>query len=191
MIEDFPDKKFICGGEESYGLMIGDEVRDKDAITASLLAYEMMSFYKQNNSSVYNELIKIYCKHGFFKEKLVSIIKKGQKGQQEINNIIENFRNSPLDHIGDSKVKYFCDYYKSTKINTLTNKSEKINLPKSNVIEFESIDGWKLILRPSGTEPKIKMYVSVNSKIQNINEFKSVNLLLDKKLNQIVSQISL
>jgi phosphoglucomutase len=191
MIEDFPDKKFICGGEESYGLMIGDEVRDKDAITASLLAYEMMSFYKQNNSSVYNELIKIYCKHGFFKEKLVSITKEGQKGQQEINRIIENFRNSPLDHIGGSKVKYFCDYYKSTKINTLTNKSEKINLPKSNVIEFESIDGWKLILRPSGTEPKIKMYVSVNSKIQNINEFKSVNLLLDKKLNQIVSQISL
>ena len=91
MIEDFPNQKFIAGGEESYGLMIGDEVRDKDAITASLLAYEMMSFYKQNNTSVFHQLIKLYIKYGFYKEKLISIVKEGQKGQKEINDIIDSY----------------------------------------------------------------------------------------------------
>jgi phosphomannomutase len=191
MIEDFPNQKFIAGGEESYGLMIGDEVRDKDAITASLLAYEMMSFYKQNNTSVFHQLIKLYIKYGFYKEKLISIVKEGQKGQKEINDIIEHFRKTPLDFIGKSKVKFVCDYQKSIKKNILTQKTETIELPKSNVIEFESIDGYKLILRPSGTEPKIKMYISVNSKIQTINEFKEVNLMLDAKLNEIVSKINL
>ena len=191
MIEDFPNQKFIAGGEESYGLMIGDEVRDKDAITASLLAYEMMSFYKQNNTSVFHQLIKLYIKYGFYKEKLISIVKEGQKGQKEINDIIEHFRKTPLDFIGKSKVKFVCDYQKSIKKNILTQKTETIELPKSNVIEFESIDGYKLILRPSGTEPKIKMYISVNSKIQTINEFKEVNLILDAKLNEIVSKINL
>ena len=191
MIEDFPNQKFIAGGEESYGLMIGDEVRDKDAITASLLAYEMMSFYKQNNTSVFHQLIKLYIKYGFYKEKLISIVKEGQKGQKEINDIIEHFRKTPLDFIGESKVKYVCDYQKSIKKNILTQKTETIELPKSNVIEFESIDGYKLILRPSGTEPKIKMYISVNSKIQTISEYKEVNLMLDAKLNEIVSKINL
>ena len=191
MIEDFPNQKFIAGGEESYGLMIGDEVRDKDAITASLLAYEMMSFYKQNNTSVFHQLIKLYIKYGFYKEKLISIVKEGQKGQKEINDIIEHFRKTPLDFIGKSKVKFVCDYQKSIKKNILTQKTETIELPKSNVIEFESIDGYKLILRPSGTEPKIKIYISVNSKIQTISEFKEVNLMLDAKLNEIVSKINL
>jgi phosphomannomutase len=191
MIEDFPNQKFIAGGEESYGLMIGDEVRDKDAITASLLAYEMMSFYKQNNTSVFHQLIKLYIKYGFYKEKLISIVKEGQKGQKEINDIIEHFRKTPLSFIGKSKVKYVCDYQKSIKKNILTQKTETIELPKSNVIEFESIDGYKLILRPSGTEPKIKIYISVNSKIQTISEFKEVNLMLDAKLNEIVSKINL
>ena len=191
MIEDYPNQKFIAGGEESYGLMIGDQVRDKDAITASLIAYEMMSFYKQNNTSVYDQLIKLYIKYGFYKEKLISIVKEGQKGQKEINDLIEHFRKTPLDFIAESKVKYVCDYQKSIKKNILTQKTETIELPKSNVIEFESIDGYKLILRPSGTEPKIKMYISVNSKIQTISEFNEVNLMLDAKLNEIVSKINL
>jgi phosphoglucomutase len=118
-------------------------------------------------------------------------VKEGQKGQKEINDIIEHFRKTPLDFIGKSKVKFVCDYQKSIKKNILTQKTETIELPKSNVIEFESIDGYKLILRPSGTEPKIKMYISVNSKIQTINEFKEVNLILDAKLNEIVSKINL
>ena len=191
MIEDFPNQKFIIGGEESFGLMIGDDVRDKDAITASLAAYEMMSYYKQNNSSAFKELVNLYCKHGFYKEKLISIVKEGEKGQEEINNIIEGFRKNPLKDISGSKVKYFSDYLNSSKTNLAKNTKTKINLPTSNVIEFETIEGYKLILRPSGTEPKIKMYISVNRKLESLEKFNEVNLYLDEKLEDIINNISL
>ena len=191
MIEDFPNQKFIIGGEESFGLMIGDDVRDKDAITASLAAYEMMSYYKQNNSSAFKELVNLYCKHGFYKEKLISIVKEGEKGQEEINNIIEGFRKNPLKDISGSKVKYFSDYLNSSKTNLAKNTKTKINLPTSNVIEFETVEGYKLILRPSGTEPKIKMYISVNRKLESLEKFNEVNLYLDEKLEDIINNISL
>ena len=191
MIEDFPDQKFIVGGEESYGLMIGDDIRDKDALTASLAAYEMMSYYKENNSSVFDELVKLYILHGFYKEKLISIVKHGQKGQEEIKSLIDSYRKNPLKFISESRVKYFCDYSTSMKKNLIDKTSEKISLPKSNVIEFESIDGYKIILRPSGTEPKIKMYLSVNADLDNINDFESVNNKLENKIKEIVESIDL
>ena len=191
MIEDFPDQKFVVGGEESYGLMIGDDVRDKDALTASLAAFEMMSYYKENNSSVFNELVKLYVLHGFYKEKLISIVKHGQKGQEEIKSLIDSYRKNPLKFISESRVKYFCDYSTSIKSNLIDKTNEKILLPKSNVIEFESIDGCKIILRPSGTEPKIKMYISVNADLDNINEFESVNSTLENKIKEIVESIDL
>ena len=191
MIEDFPDQKFIVGGEESYGLMIGDDVRDKDALTASLAAFEMMSYYKENKSSVFNELVKLYVLHGFYKEKLISIVKHGQKGQEEIKSLIDSYRKNPLKFISESRVKYFCDYSTSIKRNLIDKTNEKILLPKSNVIEFESIDGCKIILRPSGTEPKIKMYISVNADLDNINEFESVNSTLENKIKEIVESIDL
>ena len=191
MIEDFPDQKFIVGGEESYGLMIGDDVRDKDALTASLAAYEMMSYYKENNSSVFDELVKLYILHGFYKEKLISIVKHGQKGQEEIKSLIDSYRKNPLKFISESRVKYFCDYSTSMKKNLIDKTNEKISLPKSNVIEFESIDGYKIILRPSGTEPKIKMYLSVNADLDNINDFESVNNKLENKIKEIVESIDL
>lgn len=191
MIEDFPDQKFVVGGEESYGLMIGDDVRDKDALTASLAAFEMMSYYKENNSSVFNELVKLYVLHGFYKEKLISIVKYGQKGQEEIKSLINSYRKNPLKFISESRVKYFCDYSTSIKRNLIDKTNEKISLPKSNVIEFESIDGFKIILRPSGTEPKIKMYISVNADLDNINEFESVNSTLENKIKEIVESIDL
>ena len=191
MIKDFPNQKFIIGGEESFGLMIGDDIRDKDALTASLASYEMMSYYKQNNSSAFKELLKIYCRHGFYKEKLVSIIKKGQKGQDEIKNIIDSFRNKPLEYILDSKVKYFCDYLSSIKKNLIDGTSSHIDLPKSNVIEFESIDNYKVILRPSGTEPKIKIYISVNSTLESIEKYDKINELLDQKIIKIKETLSL
>ena len=191
MIEDFPDQKFIVGGEESYGLMIGDDVRDKDALTASLAAFEMMSYYKENKCSVFNELVKLYVLHGFYKEKLISIVKHGQKGQEEIKSLIDSYRKNPLKFISESRVKYFCDYSTSIKRNLIDKTNEKISLPKSNVIEFESIDGFKIILRPSGTEPKIKMYISVNADLDNINEFESVNSTLENKIKEIVESIDL
>ena len=191
MIEDFPNQKFIVGGEESYGLMIGDDIRDKDALTASLAAFEMMSYYKENNSSVFDELAKLYVLHGFYKEKLISIVKHGQKGQEEIKSLIDSYRKNPLKFISESRVKYFCDYSSSIKRNLIDKTNEKISLPKSNVIEFESIDGFKIILRPSGTEPKIKMYISVNADLDNINEFESVNSTLENKIKEIVESIDL
>ena len=191
MIEDFPDQKFIVGGEESYGLMIGDDVRDKDALTASLAAFEMMSYYKENDSSIFNELVKLYILHGFYKEKLISIVKHGQKGQEEIKSLIDSYRKNPLKFISESRVKYFCDYSTSMKKNLIDKTNEKISLPKSNVIEFESIDGYKIILRPSGTEPKIKMYLSVNADLYNINDFESVNNKLENKIKEIVESIDL
>ena len=191
MIEDFPDQKFIVGGEESNGLMIGDDIRDKDALTASLAAFEMMSYYKENNSSVFNELVKLYVLHGFYKEKLISIVKHGQKGQEEIKSLIDSYRENPLKFISESRVKYFCDYSTSIKRNLIDKSNDKILLPKSNLIVFESIDGCKIILRPSGTEPKIKMYISVNADLDDINEFESVNSILENKIKEIVESIDL
>ena len=191
MIEDFPDQKFLVGGEESFGLMIGDDVRDKDALTASLAACEMISYYKENNSSAFKELIKLYTIHGFYKEKLISIVKKGEKGKNEINKIIDDFRKKPLDFILESRVKYFCDYSISIRMDLINGSSEKIVLPKSNVIEFESVDGSKIILRPSGTEPKIKMYISVNTTLNSISKFEVVDKILNHKIDEIIKSVDL
>ena len=191
MIEDFPDQKFLVGGEESFGLMIGDDVRDKDALTASLAACEMISYYKEKNSSAFKELIKLYTIHGFYKEKLISIVKKGEKGKNEINKIIDDFRKKPLDFILESRVKYFCDYSISIRMDLISGSSEKIVLPKSNVIEFESLDGSKIILRPSGTEPKIKMYISVNTNLNSISKFEVVDKILNHKIDEIIKSVDL
>ena len=191
MIEDFPDQKFLVGGEESFGLMIGDDVRDKDALTASLAACEMISYYKEKNSSAFKELIKLYTIHGFYKEKLISIVKKGEKGKNEINKIIDDFRKKPLDFILESRVKYFCDYSISIRMDLINGSSEKIVLPKSNVIEFESVDGSKIILRPSGTEPKIKMYISVNTNLISISKFEMVDKILNHKIDEIIKSVDL
>ena len=191
MIEDFPDQKFLVGGEESFGLMIGDDVRDKDALTASLAACEMISYYKEKNSSAFKELIKLYTIHGFYKEKLISIVKKGEKGKNEINKIIDDFRKKPLDFILESRVKYFCDYSISIRMDLINGSSEKIVLPKSNVIEFESLDGSKIILRPSGTEPKIKMYISVNTNLISISKFEVVDKILNHKIDEIIKSVDL
>ena len=191
MIEDYPKLQFLIGGEESYGIMIGDFVRDKDAITASLFACEIAAYLKENDSSIYNSLIDIYIKHGFYKEELVSITKKGKQGQIEINNIIEKFKNNPLNEIGKSKVISIINYQKSEKLNLATNKISKIDLPKSNVIEFITSDKTKVILRPSGTEPKIKMYISVNTILESKNDFLVKNDYLDKKITSIIKEINL
>ena len=191
MIEDYPKSQFLIGGEESYGIMIGDFVRDKDAITASLFACEIANNLKQNGSSIYNNLIDIYLKHGFYKEELVSITKKGKQGQIEINNIIERFKNDPPEQIGESEVISIVDYLKSEKLDLKTNRISKVNLPKSNVIEFNTINNTKVILRPSGTEPKIKMYISVNTNLESKDDFLSKNDYLSNKIKSIIEEINL
>ena len=191
MIEDFPNQNFIAGGEESYGIMIGSNVRDKDAISASLLVSEMMSFYQGKNSSIFEELIKIYQKIGFYKERLISVKKTGEKGLNEINDIMTNFRNNPFQKLNESRIKFIKDYKKSEEKNLITNKINKLKFPKSNVLEFEAENGYKLIFRPSGTEPKIKMYISVNTKLEIKQDFEKTEMFLENEINKIINEINL
>ena len=191
MIEDFPDQNFVAGGEESYGIMIGSKVRDKDAISASLLVSEMMSFYSEKNSSVFEELIKIYQKIGFYKEKLISIKKTGEKGLNEINDIMTKFRNYPIKKLNESRVKLIKDYKNSEEKNLITKKTNKLKFPKSNVLEFEAENGYKLIFRPSGTEPKIKMYISVNTNLKTKQDFEKTQIFLENEIDKIIKEINL
>ena len=191
MIKDYPKSQFLIGGEESYGIMIGDFVRDKDAITASLFVCEIAAYLKENDSSIYNSLIDIYIKYGFYKEELVSITKKGRQGQTEINDIIEKFKNNPPKQIGKSKVVSMINYQKSEKLDLKTNSISKIILPKSNVIEYITADKTKVILRPSGTEPKIKMYISVNTNLKSKDDYLIKNDYLDEKIRSIIEEINL
>lgn len=191
MIEDFPNQNFIAGGEESYGIMIGSNVRDKDAISASLLVSEMMSFYQEKNSSIFEELIKIYQKIGFYKERLISVKKTGEKGLNEINDIMTNFRNNPFQKLNESRIKFIKDYKKLEEKNLITNKINKLKFPKSNVLEFEAENGYKLIFRPSGTEPKIKMYISVNTKLETKQDFERTEMFLENEINKIINEINL
>lgn len=191
MIEDFPNQNFIAGGEESYGIMIGSNVRDKDAISASLLVSEMMSFFQEKNSSIFEELIKIYQKIGFYKERLISVKKTGEKGLNEINDIMTNFRNNPFQKLNESRIKFIKDYKKLEEKNLITNKINKLKFPKSNVLEFEAENGYKLIFRPSGTEPKIKMYISVNTKLEIKQDFERTEMFLENEINKIINEINL
>jgi phosphoglucomutase len=191
MVEDYPESSFLIGGEESYGIMISDFVRDKDAITASLFACEIANYLKQNGSSMFKSLIDIYVKHGFYKEELISITKKGKNGQIEIKNIIDNFKNNPPKQIDGSEVITIDDYENSQTLDLKTNRVSKINFPKSNVIEFNTANGTKVVLRPSGTEPKIKMYISVNIKLESKEQYLEKNDFLNKKIKSIIEEINL
>ena len=191
MIEDYPKSSFLIGGEESYGMMIGDFVRDKDAITASLFACEIANYLKQSGSSIFNNLIDIYIKHGLYKEELVSITKKGKEGKIAIENIIDGFKNNPPKKIGGSEVISIYNYEKSQRIDLKTNRAIKINFPKSNVIEFNTANGTKVVLRPSGTEPKIKMYISVNINLESKEQYLEKNDFLNNRIKAIIEEINL
>ena len=191
MIEDYPKSSFLIGGEESYGMMISDFVRDKDAITASLFACEITNYLKQSGSSIFNNLIDIYIKYGLYKEKLVSITKKGKEGKIAIENIIDGFKNNPPKKIVGSEVISIYNYEKSQRLDLKTNRVTKINFPKSNVIEFNTANGTKVILRPSGTEPKIKMYISVNINLESKEQYLKKNAFLNTRIKAIIEEINL
>ena len=163
MIQDFPDLEFIGGGEESFGYMVGDFVRDKDAVTSALLACEIAAAAKSNGSSFYDSLLELYAKHSFYKERLVSFTKKGMDGAAQIKQIMIGLRKNPLTHIDGSKVTFVNDYDASTEKNMSTGEVKIMDLPKSNVLIYHTEDGTKVAARPSGTEPKIKFYFSVQS----------------------------
>ncbi|MGB2243962.1 MAG: phospho-sugar mutase, partial [Flavobacteriaceae bacterium] len=191
MITDFPELNFIGGGEESYGYMVADFVRDKDAVTSTLLACEIASQCKADGSSFYDYLIDCYLKYGLYQEKLVSITKKGKKGAEEIEQMMLNFEQSPPSTIAGSKVKFFEDYATSRKTNLFSGEKTTIALPKSKVFIFETEDGTRVAARPSGTEPKIKFYISVNTSLNNREDYPMKQEELETKINTILTEFKL
>jgi len=191
MITDFPELKFIGGGEESYGYMVADFVRDKDAVTSTLLACEISSQCKADGSSFYDYLIDCYLKYGLYQEKLVSITKKGKKGAEEIEQMMLNFEQSPPSAIAGSKVKFFEDYATSQKTNLFSGEKTAIALPKSKVFIFETEDGTRVAARPSGTEPKIKFYISVNTSLNSREDYPMKQEELETKINAILTEFKL
>ena len=191
MIKDFPNLDFIGGGEESFGFMVGDFVRDKDAVTSTLLAIEIATQAKANDSSFYQELINLYVKHGFYKERLISMTKKGIEGAQEIKQMMIDARENPLTEVNGSKVVRIEDYQLSEAKNTVNNTTEVIDIPKSNVLIYYTEDGSKIALRPSGTEPKIKFYISVNIALDNVSDFTTTEQKLEAKIDAIINDMQL
>jgi len=191
MIQDFPEQAFIGGGEESFGFMVGDFVRDKDAVTAALLACEIASQAKSNNSSLYKELLKLYVTHGFYKEHLVSLTKKGISGAEEIAQMMVDFREKPLKKLNGSKVIMLEDYQSSTMKNLVDDKEYPLDIPKSNVLIYYTEDGSKIACRPSGTEPKIKFYISVKETLKTIDDFEKVQGKIDNKIGAIINDLNI
>ncbi|MCF8228763.1 MAG: phospho-sugar mutase [Bacteroidales bacterium] len=185
------EKEFIGGGEESYGFMIGDFVRDKDAVASCAMIAETTAWAIEQGKSLFSLLIDIYLEFGFYKEKLVSVIRKGKAGAEEIQEMMENFRENPPLEINHSKVVLIKDYLKGIAKDIQNGKEEKIDLPKSNVLQFFTADGTKISMRPSGTEPKIKFYFGVKEEIHAAEEYNEMNERLEKRINAVIDDLSL
>jgi len=184
-------EKFICGGEESYGYMIGNNVRDKDAIASVALICEMAASALSQGRSLYEQLIDIYVKYGYYKESLISITKKGMKGADEIADMMRGYRENPPVTINGSPVVKIYDYQLQKVKSLKTGEEQPIDLPKSNVLQFILEDGTKISARPSGTEPKIKFYFSVNQPLENAAGFDAATQALDQKIQQIIKDMKL
>jgi phosphoglucomutase len=184
-------ENYVIGGEESYGLMIGSKLRDKDAVSAVAILCEMAAYEKNKGRSLFEKLIDLYVQFGFYKENLISITKKGMNGQKEIAEMMETFRSNPPKTINGSPVVQLLDYDLGSGKNLQTGESWDIKLPKSNVLQFILEDGSKISARPSGTEPKIKFYFSVNAKLDSPSDFDKVKAQLDSKIENIIMEMKL
>jgi phosphoglucomutase len=184
-------ENYVIGGEESYGLMIGSQIRDKDAVSAVALLCEMAAYEKDKGRSLYDKLIDLYAEYGFYKESLISITKKGMNGQKEIADMMSAYRSQPPATINGSPVIQLLDYELRTGRNLQTGESWPISLPKSNVLQFILADGSKISARPSGTEPKIKFYFSVHTKLASAAEFDAKNAELAGRIEGIIKDMQL
>lgn len=182
-------KTFLAGGEESYGLLVGEHARDKDAVVSCAMIAEMAAYYKDQGRSVYDALLDIYVEHGCYKEKLVSITKKGKSGTEEIAAMMERFRNQPPTTLGGSAVTTVIDYKASVATHLDTGTAAPVDMPKSNVLQFFTADGSIISARPSGTEPKIKFYCSVNAPLANKAAFSTVEHALDAKVDAMMRDL--
>lgn len=191
MVIDYPELEFIGGGEESFGYMVGDFVRDKDAVTATLLACEVAAYAKQKGSSFYQELLNLYLENSFYKEHLISITKKGMDGAAEIHQMLSDMRNNPFTEIDGEKIESLSDYQASTKKNLITGEVSTMDIPKSNVLIYETVSGTRIAARPSGTEPKIKFYFSVNTPLNKVVDAEKVEDNLNAKIERIIKEMKL
>lgn len=184
-------ENYVIGGEESFGLMIGDQIRDKDAVSAVALMCEMAAYEKANGRTLFDKMIELYMQYGFYYENLISITKKGMNGQKEIAAMMEQYRKQPPATIDGAQVTEVLDYELQTGKNLVTGESWAIQLPKSNVLQFITADGSKISARPSGTEPKIKFYFSVHTKLDNKADFDDRYALLQDKIKRIIADMQL
>ena len=191
LITELQGKKiFIAGGEESYGYLVGELVRDKDAVISCAFIAEMTAFYKDQGSSLYQAMLDMYEQYGFYKEKLVSITKKGKTGAEEIKALMERFRTNTPSSLGGSKVVRLKDYELGKESDLLTGSEKTLNYPKSDVLQFITADGCIISARPSGTEPKIKFYCSVKTALPDKNEFSKKDKLLEEKIESIMKDLA-
>ncbi len=184
-------KTFIAGGEESYGYMIGDFVRDKDAVSACALIAEAAAWAASQGKTIYDILLDIYMEFGFYYEGLISVVKKGMSGAEEIRRIMDGFRNTPPAEINGSRVITIKDYERSLSTNLVTRTTEPVELPKSNVLQFFLEDGSKISMRPSGTEPKIKFYFGVKGKLTDATRYEKMKEELEARIGSIVADLNL
>jgi phosphoglucomutase len=184
-------ENYVIGGEESFGLMIGDKIRDKDAESAVAIICEMTAYEKNKGRKLFDKLIDLYVQYGLYKEDLISITKKGMNGAKEIADMMQAYRDNPPKEIIGSKVVELLDYQSQANTNLQSGESKKIDLPKSNVLQFILADGTKISARPSGTEPKIKFYFSVNTKLDKAEDFDAKQKELDDKIAAIIADMKL
>ncbi|RCL72904.1 MAG: phospho-sugar mutase [Flavobacteriales bacterium] len=191
MIEHYPNQKCLGGGEESFGFMVGDFVRDKDAVTAALLACELAAEAKSNGSSFFKTLLSIYNNLGLFQERLVSLVKKGKAGAAEIETLMKELRNNPPKTLDGNTITHIEDYASATRYSLQSQEKEIIPLPKANVLIFIAEDGTRVAARPSGTEPKIKFYLSVNTSLNATENYRTTKAVLDQKINRILTELGI
>ena len=184
-------KKYIGGGEESYGFLPGDYVRDKDAVASCALVAEAAAWSKSKGMSLFELLVDIYVQYGFYKEKLINIVRKGKEGADEIKAMMTGYRNNPPEKINNSRVIKINDFEKQISYDILKGSKTNINLTKSDVLQFFLGDGSKISIRPSGTEPKIKFYFSVNTKLESADKFEATENILDKRISDIIKDMKL
>lgn len=184
-------QQFVCGGEESYGYLIGDKVRDKDAVASAALICEMTAALKNQGLTLFDKLIDIYCQFGFYKESLLSITKKGKQGAEEISKMMKNLRHNPPETINNAALISVKDYLSLTEKNVQTGETSPLDFPKSDVLQFFTADGSKISVRPSGTEPKIKFYFSVKENLESKADFDRISARLDTKIAQIIAGMGL
>jgi phosphoglucomutase len=182
---------FIGGGEESYGFMVGDFVRDKDAVTSCSIIAELAAWAKSQGKSVYDILMDVHMKFFFYQESLINVVRKGKTGAEEIQQMMADFRSDPPGKINDSRVVWIHDYQKQQSVNPLSGEQKSIELPVSNVLQFLLEDGSKVSVRPSGTEPKIKFYFSVFEKLESREAYESTLSLLEERIQNLKKDLNL